>query len=126
MATITAPAMAEQQTPALSTINTVELNSVFDSSQAINIQALELSNQEMKDTQGALAPWIIGGAMYSYGVWRGNYQWNTTRFLGNAGTSALISGTFGTAAGSGLSVGANVWRVNSFSANFGVNSMWRH
>ena len=29
------------------------------------------------------------------------------------------------AAGGGLSAGANIWRVNSFSTNFGANSIWR-
>ncbi|MCR0012455.1 hypothetical protein ACWB3A_09780 [Acinetobacter baumannii] len=131
--TVSMSVMAQQQT---SSLTTSDINNLFDVSKLENIQALELSSQEMKDTQGALAPWIIGGAvggisggaMYSYGVWRGNYQWNTTRFLGNVGTGAVIGGTFGAAgaaAGGGLSVGANVWRVNSFSTNFGANSIWR-
>lgn len=132
---ITTTAMAQEETIEKNNVrNTVALNTVFDMAELENIQVSELSNQEMKATQGAVAPWIIGGAvggvsggaMYSYGVWRGNYQWNTTRFLGNVGTGALIGGTFGAAAGGGLSLGANVWRVNSVSANFGVNTIWRH
>ena len=109
---------------------------VFGEPQVANIQAMELSMQEMKETQGALAPWVIGGIAggtfgglgYSYGVWTGNYNWNTTNFLGNVDTGALIGSTFGAvgaAAGGGLSVGANVWRINSFSTNFGLNSIWR-
>ena len=126
--------MAQQPLQASTTLNTVELNTIFDASQFENIQATELSNQEMKDTQGALAPWVIGGAvgglsggaMYSYGVLKGNYQWNTNRFLGNVGTGALIGGTFGAAgAAAGGGLGANIWRVNSFSTNFGANSIWR-
>ncbi|PCN59278.1 hypothetical protein CF596_14085 (plasmid) [Acinetobacter sp. YT-02] len=131
---ITTQVMAEQ--PIQASDNTADLSTIFESSHVEKIQALELSNQEMKDTQGALAPWVIGGAvgglsggaMYSYGVWKGNYQWNTNRFLGNVGTGAVIGGTFGAAgaaAGGGLSAGANIWRVNSFSTNFGANSIWR-
>lgn len=36
--------------------NTVVLNNIFDTAQLENIQVLELSNQEMKDTQGAFLP----------------------------------------------------------------------
>lgn len=95
-----------------------------------------LSPEEMKNTEGALAPWIIGGGIgsltggggYVYGWYRGNYSWNTSRFLGNVGTGALAGASFGTAgalAGGGLSVGANIWRVNSFSFNWGANHAWR-
>lgn len=45
--------------------NSKEFGNIFDSSQLENIQALELSNQEMKDTQGAwvwFAPTILSGA----------------------------------------------------------------
>lgn len=53
----TTPAIVEQVKPILSA-NTVELSSIFNSSQFENIQALELFNQEMKDTQGAFVPFI--------------------------------------------------------------------
>lgn len=45
--------------------NDLEFNQVFDTSQIENVQALELSNQEMKDTQGAVIwfiPAIFSGA----------------------------------------------------------------
>lgn len=56
--------------PLVAQANTQELNQVFDITQSENIQALELSNQEMKDTQGAILPFIaaiaVGGA---FGAW---------------------------------------------------------
>ena len=58
--------MAQEQgaQPKLNT-ETIELSQIFDEKQVENLQALELSNQEMKDTQGAyiwFAPAILGGA----------------------------------------------------------------
>lgn len=53
----TTPVMAEEVKPLLPA-NTVELSGIFNSSEFENIQALELSNQEMKDTQGAFVPFI--------------------------------------------------------------------
>lgn len=101
-----------------------------------SVQAVTLSGQEMKETEGALAPWIIGGigggvmggAGYAYGYYNGNYNWSNSRFLGNVGTGVVIGATFGQAgalAGGGFSLGANVWRFNSFSLNQGVNTIWR-
>jgi len=64
--TIAMPAMAEVETlQSQNSLNTielngnVELNNVFDSANIENIQALELSKQEMKDTEGAWAPAAI-------------------------------------------------------------------
>lgn len=91
-----------------------------------------MSKSEMKETQGAWVNWAVGGAIggagYAYGAYRGNYPWNTSSFIGNVGTGALIGGTFGAlgaAAGGGLSAGANIWRANSFIGNTGVNYIWR-
>ena len=55
--------MAQQPLQASTTLNTVELNTIFDASQFENIQATELSNQEMKDTQGAVANFAIGAGI---------------------------------------------------------------
>ncbi len=86
----------------------------------------------MKSTKGEWVNIALGGALggigYGYAVYAGNYNWNTAKFAGNVATGALIGGTFGAAgalAGGGLSLGANVWRANSFLANFGVNLGWR-
>jgi hypothetical protein len=107
------------------------------------MQLAALSAQEMRETEGALAPWAVGGlvggawqgANYAWGAYRGNYAWNTSRFLGNVGTGALIGASFGTAghiASGGArfipsltNAGANVWRFNAVIANRGVNHVWR-
>ncbi|RKG33313.1 hypothetical protein [Acinetobacter rongchengensis] len=62
-AMIATSTMAQQPLQASTTLNTVELNTIFDASQFENIQATELSNQEMKDTQGAIAPLVAVGIM---------------------------------------------------------------
>lgn len=47
--------MAVEQ-PITGSINTLELNHVFDTTQLDQVQALELSKQEMKETEGAFLP----------------------------------------------------------------------
>lgn len=57
------PAMAQENTQTINP-NTLALSNIFESTQSENIQALELSNQEMKDTQGAMiwfAPAVLAG-----------------------------------------------------------------
>jgi hypothetical protein len=118
-------------------------NDLTDANQIFSMEGLQstelslLSSQEMKDTEGALAPWLIGGlgggafggGGYALGWYNGNYSWNTRRFLGNVGTGALAGATFGGAgalAGGGFfSAGTNIWRANNFGFNFGVNKIWR-
>ena len=63
IATITTQTMAQQPLQAATPLSTVELNTIFDESQLQNLQATELSNQEMKDTQGAIAPLVAVGIM---------------------------------------------------------------
>lgn len=63
IATITTQTMAQQPLQVSTPLNTVELNTIFDESQLQNLQATELSNQEMKDTQGAIAPLVAVGIM---------------------------------------------------------------
>lgn len=103
------------------------------------MQLAALSSQEMKETEGAWLQFAIGaglgGAGYAYGVYKGNYAWNTGNFIGNVGTGALIGGTFGAAGAiasggarfipSLTNAGANIWRFNSATANWGVNNVWR-
>ena len=108
------------------------------------MQLAALSDKEMKETDGAVVPFAIGalaggavgGVGYAIGAYNGNHEWSTTSFVGNVATGALIGSTFG-AAGYMASVGAsfissltnagaNVWRFNSFTANQGVNQIWRN
>lgn len=95
-----------------------------------------MTDKEMTETQGAVAPWVAGAGLgaaaggigYTYGWARGNYKWSNVKFAGNVTTGAVIGGTFGAAgaaAGGGLTVGANAWRFNSFALNSGVNKAWR-
>ena len=107
------------------------------------MQLQAMTSQEMDETQGAVAPWVMGaafggawqGANYAYGVYKGNYKWNHARFAGNVATGAIIGGSFGAAghiASGGAkfipsltNAGANIWRGNSAVANWGANHAWR-
>ncbi|WOE33272.1 hypothetical protein [Acinetobacter sp. SAAs470] len=51
------PGFAQEKTSNTSSAS-LELNQVFDIEKFDNIQVLELSRQEMKDTQGAFVPFI--------------------------------------------------------------------
>lgn len=135
----TAPAFAETtihyNTPSteLST-QTADLSFAFDDAE--NLQVVAMTDREMAETEGAVAPWVVGaglgavvgGVGYTYGWARGKYNWSNAKFAGNVTTGAVIGGTFGAAgaaAGGGLTVGANAWRFNSFALNSGVNKAWR-
>ena len=119
--------MAQQPLQASTTLNTVELNTIFDASQFENIQATELSNQEMKDTQGAWVNFALGGAV-GFGTYAAtNYYMNKPitwqGSLYSIGTGALtggVGGALGKAAGGGI--GAAAWKLNGVSANFGLGS----
>lgn len=111
-----------------------DLSFAFDDAE--NLQAVVMTDKEMAETQGAVAPWVAGAGLgaaaggigYTYGWARGNYKWSNAKFAGNVTTGAVIGGTFGAAgaaAGGGLTVGANAWRFNSFALNSGVNKAWR-
>ena len=111
-----------------------DLSFAFDNVE--NLQAVVMTDKEMTETQGAVAPWVAGAGLgaaaggigYTYGWARGNYKWSNAKFAGNVTTGAVIGGTFGAAgaaAGGGLTVGANAWRFNSFALNSGVNKAWR-
>ena len=63
-AIIATTAIAQENTIAkINSTNTVVLNNIFDTAQLENLQVSELSNQEMKDTQGAVAPLVAIGIM---------------------------------------------------------------
>ncbi len=136
-ATLSMQSMAQEVATAQAPLSVDELSFAFaDVAQA---DVLAMSQGEMVETEGAWVNWAAGGALgglgYGYGVYRGNYDWNTTKFLGNVATGAVIGGTFGAAgvAASGgarfipslTNVGANVWRANAVTANWGVNHGWR-
>lgn len=122
-------------------LNTADLNYAFGDSQDLQVQAM--TQQEMDETQGAVAPWVIGagvggvwqGANYAYGVYKGDYKWSHAKFAGNVATGAAIGGSFGAAghiASGGAkfipsltNAGANMWRGNSAVANWGANHAWR-
>lgn len=94
------PAIAQQQS------DTVELNNIFESSKIDNIQALELSNQEMTETQGAWINYVaiggvggyFGGLSYANSVPASQRTWQ-------GWTMAVGSGAAGGAIG-GLPIGA--------------------
>lgn len=102
-AIISTSAMAQDHTlvitPTIETINTLELNNVFDTTQLDQLQALELSKQEMKETEGAMLPLallspMLGGAAFGVGI-------NTT-------FSLITTGQFPT------------WQSQAFSAGSGA------
>ncbi|WOE33270.1 MULTISPECIES: hypothetical protein [unclassified Acinetobacter] len=59
---IVTPGFAQEKTSNTSSAG-FELNQVFDIEKFDNMQVLELSRQEMKDTQGAVAPLVAVGIM---------------------------------------------------------------
>lgn len=100
-----------------------------------NISAL--SADEMKRTEGAVNPILVGAAIsaavggggYMLGVNQGKYPYSTRGLVGNVATGAIIGGAtggLGAAAGGGFSAGANIWRANDAIGNFSANRVWRH
>ena len=139
-ASLSVPAFANEGTVAtpLPQFTAADTQMLFEQD-AKPMQLAVLSQQEMRETEGAWVQFGIGGALggagYAWGVYRGNYAWNTRNFIGNVGTGALIGGTFGAAGAiasggarfipSLTNAGANIWRFNSATANWGVNHGWR-
>ncbi len=138
-ATVAMPVFAAEPQPApLPRFSAADASLIFETDTR-PMQLAVLSQAEMKETEGAFLNWVVGGiaggGLYAVGVYRGQYDWNTGRFLGNVGTGALIGGTFGAAGAiasggarfipSLTNLGANVWRFNGAAANTGVNNIWR-
>ena len=117
-AMIATSTMAQQPLQASTTLNTVELNTIFDASQLENLQATELSNQEMKDTQGAWVNFAVGAGIGFGGYalsnfstslssagclacrgfvnsYQDNWSWSNAAF--STGVGALTSGVGGAA-----------------------------
>lgn len=134
------PAFANDMSHAtpLAEVKSEDLKFLFDQD-AKQEHIATLSQQEMMETEGQWVQFGIGGALggagYAWGAYRGNYAWNTSHFLGNVATGAVIGGTFGAAGAlasggakfvpSLTNFGANVWRFNSAVTNWGVNHVWR-
>lgn len=109
-----------------------------------NVKAIELSQTEMQETQGEVAPMVIGagigagisGVTYAYGAWKGDYKWDNKKFAGNVASGAVIGGLTGGAGAiasggakfipSLTNAGANVWRANGAIANYGANKVFRN
>lgn len=76
-AIIATTAMAQEDiTGKNNSTNTAVLNNIFDTTQLEKIQVLELSNQEMKDTQGAFLP-LYYGIIYGPPIAAFAYRWGT-------------------------------------------------
>ncbi|KAF1013660.1 MAG: hypothetical protein GAK29_04704 [Acinetobacter bereziniae] len=101
------------------------LNTIFDSSQITEVQALELSSQEMKETQGAVLPIVIpivGGALLGVGGYAlnrsiTNKPWEPVGAVTSAGIGAVTGGIGGAGtslAGGGIA-GNIAWRAPTFA-----------
>ena len=98
-AIISTSAMAQDHTlvitPTIETINTLELNHVFDTTQLDQIQVLELSKQEMKETEGAWLPVIYAmatGAAFGVGI-NTTFTYATTQQLPTWQSQAFAAGS---------------------------------
>ena len=94
-ASLSVPAFANEGTVAtpLPQFTTADAQMLFEQD-AKPVQLAVLSQQEMRETEGAWVQFGIGGALggagYAWGVYRGNYAWNTRNFIGNVGTGADV------------------------------------
>lgn len=127
-AIIATTAMAQEDiTVKNNSTNIVVLNNIFDTAQLENLQASELSNQEMKDTQGDWVNFAVGGAI-GFGTYAAtNYYLNKPitwqGSLYSVGTGALTGGigsSLGRAAGGGL--GNVIWKTNGAVLNTGLGT----
>lgn len=108
-----------------------------------NVKAIELSQTEMQETQGEIAPMAIGAgigaglnaATYAYGAWKGHHQWNTKNFAKDVAAGAAIGAVTSGAAfiasgGRGIVASlkhpvANVWRAEGALLNHHVHKNTR-
>lgn len=98
-----------------------------------------MTDSQMQETEGAWATTAfgaaVGGAGYAYGIYKGDYKWNTGKFVGNVASGAVIgtlTGSAGFVASGGAKFipsltnsGANIWRANGFVTNQITNNIWR-
>jgi len=99
-AMITTSAMAQTDAitvaqPITKSVNTLELNHVFDTTQLDQIQVFELSKQEMKETEGAWLPVIYAmatGAAFGVGI-NTTFTYATTQQLPTWQSQAFAAGS---------------------------------
>lgn len=96
---ISTSAMAQESSltfiPTTESVNTLDLNNVFDTTQLDQIQALELSKQEMKETEGAWLPVIYAmatGAAFGVGI-NTTFTYATTQQLPTWQSQAFAAGS---------------------------------
>ena len=126
-ASMAAPAFAnEAVTAPLPQLTMQDAQALFEQD-AKPMQLAALSSQEMKETEGALANFVFGGAtgfgMYYMFLARNNlpFTWQGTVY--SIGTGALTGGVGGAlirASGGGLA-GNLAWRPNMLAASFGFS-----
>ena len=75
--TMTSVMAKEQVLVQNSVSDTAILSQVFKTNQLDNVQVMELSNKEMQDTQGAVAPLVYYAAVYGPTVAAIAYRWGT-------------------------------------------------
>lgn len=125
LAVVSTSTMALEPISVSNSLNATSLNTIFDSSQITEVQALELSSQEMKETQGAVLPIIIpivGGALLGVGGYAlnrsiTNKPWEPVGAVTSAGIGAVTGGIGGAGtslAGGGIA-GNIAWRAPTFA-----------
>lgn len=98
-----------------------ELNQIFNTTHIENVQALELSHQEMKDTQGAVVNFAIGGALglggYALDRQLRNQPWSWQGAITSTAIGAATSGVgaIGARAAGGGIAGAVSWKAPAFA-----------
>lgn len=124
MAFVTASTMVQaNDSTVVDASNAAELSKVFDTTQLENVQALELSNQEMKETQGAVLPFVAAALMGgAFGAWsnHGMSYYNTGNF---ASLNSTLWATGGGAIGGGYS--NLMLRGAGIATSPFVSSAWR-
>lgn len=106
--------------PLSTSMMNTELNQVFDTNSLDQIQAMELSSQEMKDTQGAFVPLlalgILGGGAFSAWTNHGINYYQTGNFA--SVNSTLQATGFGMA--SGAVGGGAITAIRPFTGPMGA------
>lgn len=131
-AIISTSAMAQDHTlvitPTIETINTLELNNVFDTTQLDQLQALELSKQEMKETEGAWVPLfasiLMGGAIGAWGNHGVNY-YQTGQFASAQSTmyatgAGMIGGAYSHVMLSGADIATSAFAPSAWQGTTGI------
>jgi len=112
------------QTPTVSPFSQPEITSMFDRSEK-PLEIAALSEQEMRETEGAVWQYAIGAAsgfgFYAATNWYNNRPITWQGSIHSLATGAITGGVGGAlirASGGGIA-GNIAWRPNIISANFG-------